>query len=655
MTTNLDRRTFLKQTGVASLALPMMSFTRNTEKKPNILIILADDMGFSDIGCYGGEINTPHINKLAEDGLRFTRFYNAARCSPTRASLLTGLYPHQAGMGKLASTTPQEEGPYQGWLNDQCVTIAEMLQPAGYRTLMSGKWHVGEERPNWPVDRGFDRFWGLVGGTATYWDLTNGMKMALDDQIWEPDPADVDAGNFFMTDAITDYAIDFLNEHDNEYGDQSFFMYLTYTAPHWPLHAHQEDIAKYQDRYKEGWDVLREERYERMKSMGLITDSWQLSNRDQSDWNKSALPAWDSLDDDEKQYQSEIMAVYAAMIDRMDQNIGRILEYLKASESLDNTLILFLSDNGACAEIPNWATNNDLVVDPNAPLGSRYSFVSTGPAWANASNTPLRYFKQYNHEGGVSTPLIAHWPAGIPEKNKWVDHRGHVMDIMPTCLDLAGVKYPREFEGREITSSDGISLLPLLQGQENLQHETIYFEHVGNCGMIQGDWKLSMHKKIKSWELYNLTEDRCEMNDLAVVHPQILSQMGNQWLIWAEDVGVNIKHYMRRLPDLSKVKAIDTAAPTFELSNNYPNPFNVSTWISYEFWDASHHVTIDIIDSEGRHVKNLARGNRSVGKYHILWNGKDDNGHTVPSGNYLCKVSVDNHRLSSTTKLTLIK
>jgi len=655
MESTINRRTFIKHISAASFAVPMLSFSQTSEKKPNILIVLADDMGFSDIGCYGGEIDTPNINGLAENGLRFTQFYNTARCSPTRASLLTGLYPHQAGMAKLASTTPQNPGPYQGWLNDKCVTIPEMLRTGGYRTLMSGKWHVGEKRPNWPVDRGFDRFFGLIGGTGTYWDLTNGMNMALDDQVWEPDPDDVDAGKFYLTDAITDYALDFLDEHDQQYGSQPFFMYLAYTAPHWPLHAPPEDISKYKDRYKDGWDNLRAERFGRMKSMGLIKDNWQLSDRELSDWDDSALPAWDSLNEEEKQYQSEIMAVYAAMIDRMDRNIGRVLEKLENNGKMENTLVLFLSDNGACAEIPNWANNNNLTVDPNAPLGSRYSFTWTGPSWANASNTPLRYFKKYNHEGGISTPLIAHWPKGIAASNTLVDQPGHVIDIMATCLELAGLEYPKNFNGNDITPLQGISLVPLFNGQQDKKHESIYFEHVGNCGMIKDGWKISLHKKIKKWELYNLIEDRCELNDLSDVHPEILFNMGNEWLTWAQNVGVEIKSYMRNLPISINSEKGQQLSQYFELYPNFPNPFNNSTWISYEFWDKSHNVSLDIIDSVGRNVKNLVNRRHAPGVYHVLWNGRDDQGQPVASGVYFCKVSIGDTGVSKTIKLTLLK
>ncbi|MBI9072965.1 MAG: sulfatase-like hydrolase/transferase [Melioribacteraceae bacterium] len=649
MNSTFDRLTFIKQIIAASLILSMMSFAQESEKKPNILIILADDMGFSDIGCYGGEINTPNIDNLAENGMRFMQFYNTARCSPTRASLLTGLYPHQAGMAKLATTEPTEPGPEQGWLNAQCVTIPELLKTAGYRTLMSGKWHVGEERPNWPVDRGFDRFFGLIGGTATYWDLTNGMKMALDDQIWAPDPADVDAGNFYLTDTFTDYALGFLDEHKQQHNDQPFFMYLTYTAPHWPLHAPQEDIEKYKDRYTEGWDVLRQERYERMKNMGLISDSWQLSDRKLSDWNNRGLPAWDTLDDDEKQYQSEIMAVYAAMIDRMDQNIGRVLEQLKADGLMDNTLIMFLSDNGASAENPKWAERNELTVDPDAPLGSRFSFSWTGPGWANASNTPLRYFKLYNHEGGISTPFIAQWPQGISASNTLVDRPAHVIDIMATCLDLAGLNYPQQFNENAITPLEGISLFPLFQGQQGNEHDAIYFEHVGNAGMIKGDWKISLHKRVKKWELYNLANDRCELHDLADVHPGELNSMGTSWLNWAEKVGVEIKSYMRDIPTSIEFKDSQNNALNFKLYTNYPNPFNPTTTIKFAIPEQGS-ARLSIYNLLGQEVAVLVNSDMNAGSYSVDFNSVEFN---LASGIYIYRLAASDNVL--TKKLVLLK
>jgi arylsulfatase A-like enzyme len=652
MKSKINIQTIIRQIILASLFFSMTAFSQNVEKKANILIILADDMGFSDIGCYGGEIKTPHLDNLAENGLRFTQFYNTAKCSPTRASLLTGLYQHQAGMGKLASSTNQGHGPYQGYLNDQCVTIPEVLRPAGYRTLMSGKWHVGQERPNWPVDRGFDRYFGLINGAGSFWESANGMTMALDDQLWEADPEVEDSGNFYMTDAITDSALNFLNQHDRQYADQPFFMYLAYTAPHWPLHAPQEDIDKYKDRYKDGWDVLREERYQRMKRMGLITDKWQLSSRESSEWEDSELPAWDSLDDDEKQYQSEIMAVYAAMIDRMDQNIGRIVEKLKNDGQLDNTLVLFLSDNGACSVGTNWAAKNGLELDPDAPLGSRRTFAATGQSWANASNTPLRYYKSYNHEGGISTPLIAHWPKGITDSNTFVDQPGHAIDIMATCLEIAGVQYPQQFNGNDITPLEGKSLLPIFKGQQTEEHEAIFFEFKGSCGMLKGKWKISLHVDTQKWELYNLAEDRSELIDRADVYPDRLNEMGNEWLQWAEKVGVDIQDYMRILPTSLKTGETLNKVRSFELYPNYPNPFNPDTKISFHL-PVSSNISLVIYNAKGQEVAVLFNGLVAQGKHKVIWNGLDMNNKEAASGIYFARLETKMSK--ETRKLILLR
>ncbi|NOZ62558.1 MAG: arylsulfatase [Calditrichaeota bacterium] len=492
-------------------------------KKPNIVLIMADDMGYSDLGCFGSEINTPNIDSLAEEGLKFTQFYNCARCCPTRASLLTGLYPHRAGMGSMINRKNQPRPPaYQGYLNDHCVTIAEVLRQTGYHTLMSGKWHVGEHRPHWPLNRGFERYYGLISGASSYFDTsyvvpgTDKVRIMVND-----DKEIVEKGHgFYMTDAIADHAVEMIKNYANS--DKPFFLYTAFTAPHWPLHALKEDIEKYRDKYLDGWDVLREKRRERMISLGLIDEKWGLSKRD------NRVPPWERAE--HKQWEAMRMAVYAAQIDRMDQGIGRILAELKRTGADKNTLIFFLSDNGGCAEI---LRGNSPEIMPGGPD----SYMSYGIGWANASNTPFRRYKKWVHEGGISTPLIARWK-GVVKPNTMTQQMGHVIDLMPTILDVAGAKYPEEFKGKKIHKLDGKSLLPALKGKTRQGHEALYWEHLGNCAIRQGKWKLVMDGKLKSWELYDLEDDRTERRNLTEKYPKKVKRMRKQWQKWAEDVKV---------------------------------------------------------------------------------------------------------------------
>ncbi len=532
----MNRRTFLRMTaaGMGALSLSSLGITfacskANKTLRPNIVLIMADDMGYSDIGCYGGEVNTPNINRLAAEGLRFSQFYNAARCCPTRASLLTGLYPHQAGMGGMVTDKPgkRPEGPYQGYLNDKCVTIAEVLREAGYRTLMSGKWHVGEFRPVWPVDRGFEKYFGLISGAANYFDITKGKRpgikrqMAMDDKPWMP-PKE----GFYMTDAITENALKFLDSHGS--GNEPFFLYVAYTAPHWPLHALPEDIAKYKGKYMKGWDKLREERYQRQLEMGLIDKRWKLSPRDPE------VTPWDEVKNKE---EMEIkMAVYAAQIDRMDQGIGKILNKLKELGKDENTLVMFLSDNGACHEGGPWGFDNR---KNGLPPGGVDSYMSYGRSWANASNTPFKLFKHWVHEGGISTPLIVRWPKVIKEGGKITHQVGHIVDIMATCCEVAGTEYPRIYKGRQITPLVGKSLLPIFQGKTREGHEVLYWEHMKNKAIRKGKWKL-VSTSNGQWELYNVEIDRTETNNLAEQYPEVVDELKALFQDWAEKIGVEI-------------------------------------------------------------------------------------------------------------------
>lgn len=531
----LNRRDFLKLAGLTFGVISVSGCQQARGRtaglsgsRPNIILIMADDMGFSDIGCYGGEINTPNIDRLAANGVKFTHFYNAARCCPTRASLMTGLYPHQAGMGGMVKTN-SKPGPYQGYLNDKCVTIAEVLRSAGYTTLMSGKWHVGEQRPHWPVDRGFDRYFGLISGAANYWNITKGKRlgikrqMALDNEPWTP-PKD----GFYMTDAFTDHAVEFLDKHGK--GDEPFFMYLAYTAPHWPLHAWPEDIAKYKGKYMIGWDKLRAERHARQLKMGLLKEDWPLTPRD------SQATEWDKVDQQKKEDMAYRMAVYAAQIDRMDQGIGRVLGKVQMLGKQDNTLVLFLSDNGGCHEGGPWGFDN---LKNGNPPGVEDSYMSYGMSWANASNTPFRLYKHWVHEGGISTPLIAYWPDKIKLYGKLNHQAGHIIDIMATCCDVAGAEYPSQYKGKPIIPMQGTSLVPAFEGQAFNEHDVLFWEHEGNRAVRVGKWKL-VSTKNNQWELYDIQADRTEMNNLVDKYPEKTAQLKAKFIAWAQKWGVNL-------------------------------------------------------------------------------------------------------------------
>ena len=505
-------------------------FCQSASERPNILIILADDMGYSDIGCYGGEANTPNLDQLATEGLRFRSFYNAARCCPTRASLLTGVYPHEAGMGGMVSSIESEPtpGPYQGYLNQQTVTLAEALKQGGYRTYMSGKWHVGERAEHWPRQRGFDRYFGLISGASSYFELVEEAivrQMVHDDDRWVP-PAE----GFYMTDAFTDTAVTFLENHQQEHPDDPFFLYVAYTAPHWPLHALEEDRARYEGRYDDGWDVVRRQRYERMKQLGIVDERHVLSSR------TPGIPAWDSLTDQGD--WADRMEVYTAMIDRMDQGIGKMVETLRQQGKLENTLILFLSDNGGCAENVDGRRLNQ----PGTKVGQRGSYLAYGEPWANVSNTPYRKYKAWTNEGGIITPLIAHWPGHIQNPGTLTDADGHIVDIMATCMAVSGVEYPSSYKGVAIKPMRGRSLLPAFS-QLEMDDRTLCWEHFGRWAIKEGNWKLvgggSRHGGQGS--LYHLEDDPTEVNDLSEQYPERVKEMKRRYTIWAYEVGVRVR------------------------------------------------------------------------------------------------------------------
>lgn len=543
----------------ALLLVLLTVFAGTATSRPNIIVILSDDMGFSDLGCYGGEIRTPHLDALASGGIRCTQFYNTGRCCPTRASLLTGLHPHQAGIGHM--TADRGHDGYRGVLNDRCVTIAEALLPAGYRTYMCGKWHVtrhnrpDSDRGAWPLQRGFEKFYGTIEGGGSFYDPTslcrqNTFITPANDPDYRPE-------SYYYTDALSDNAVRFLDQHRQESPDKPFFLYLAYTAAHWPLHAPESEVAKYKGRYDAGYDTLRRERLERMKALGLVPPSTTLT---------PAAADWQSVSD--KAWETRCMEVYAAMVDRMDQGIGKVVAALRTSGSLENTLILYLQDNGGCAEDMVRRANGPAPGDlkPMAPdalqtqiwppmqtrdgrwvrtgpgvmPGPPDTYVGYGKGWANVSNTPFREFKHWTHEGGISTPLIAHWPAGMPAAagGRLVTEPGQLTDIMATCLSAARADYPPTHQGRKITPLEGRDLLPHWKGTATAALERrLFWEHEGNRAVREGRWKL-VAKEDQPWELYDLETDRIEMNNLAASQPDRVKALAAAWDEWAARASV---------------------------------------------------------------------------------------------------------------------
>lgn len=495
--------------------------------KPNILLILADDLGYSDLGCYGGEIATPNLDALAMGGLRFQQFYNSARCSPTRASILTGLHPHQAGFPNLS-----------GRLAKNSVTLAEVLKPAGYRTLLVGKWHLNEKNP--PTERGFDEFYGMLGGYNSCWREQPFYTRWPQDRTKREYAKD----KFYSTDVFADYALDFIGPKSV----QPWFLYLAFNAPHFPLHAPEADIAKYQAMYfNMGWDGIRAQRLARQKKLGLMPPELALTPRAatpanwanaKTGWADREIPAWDSLPEDRRHDLARRMAVYAAMVDRMDLAIGRVVAHLKTTGQYENTVIFFLSDNGACAEWDPFgfdtSSGPNNVLHTGADLqktGGPDSYVSYGSGWANACNTPLRLFKHYGHEGGVRTPFIIHWPAGLKAKG-YAPGPGYITDFMPTICELSGATYPKLVGDTAILPEEGVSLLAAMNGKP-LPQRQIFIEHEGNRCIRDGAWKLVALSQ-KPWELYDLASDPTEMHDVASQQPERVRALASAWEAWAK-------------------------------------------------------------------------------------------------------------------------
>jgi arylsulfatase len=530
--------------------------TVSKDERPNIVLILADDLGYSDIGCYGGEVQTPNLDYLAANGLRFRRFYNTSRCCPTRASLLTGLYNQQAGIGEM--TTARSEPGYRGYITENTVTLAEVLKDAGYHTAMSGKWHVSNtvEQPSpeaqqkwlnhqashpyfspveqYPVNRGFERYYGNIFGVVDYFDpfsLVNGTT-----------PVGKVPEGYYHTDAINDTAVSYIRTLSKE--EKPFFLYVAQTAPHWPLQALPEDIKKYEHTYEAGWDAIREARYKKMVAQGLINPATTpLSPR----INKAL--SWEQNPD--KEWDARAMAVHAAMIDRMDQGIGRIIQALREAGKLDNTIIVFLSDNGASPENcmrygpgfdrPGQTRDGKEIhypVKKDVLPGPQTTFASIGERWANVANTPYQYAKAQSYEGGVRTPMIVYWPKGLKAKGGFTDHMGHVMDFMPTFLQVAKAHYPETYKGHNITPYTGISLLPTFEGKERQEHDVLYNEHFNARYVREGEWKLVSLAGDTTWRLYRINQDETELNNVAAQYPAIVSRMATQWRQWANTYNV---------------------------------------------------------------------------------------------------------------------
>lgn len=542
------------------------------QDRPNVLLILADDLGYSDLGSYGGEIKTPNLDQLANDGVRFTQIYNSARCSPSRASLLTGLYPHQAGIGFFAGDKPENPPGYRGQLQDNVVTVAEVLKEAGYSTFMTGKWHVNDPVP---TKQGFDEFYGFTHGYgANAWEPE--MMVRLPDDRPEPE---FEKGEFFATDAFNDLAIEFIKQSQQESPDKPWFTFVSHQAPHFPLQAPEKYINKYKDKYKDGWDVLRDERLARMKRIGIILQDTELSPRSSIPrpgvaedhgvpGSLERNPAWSEIPEDRQKDLARRMAVYAGMVDNMDDGIGRIIQHLENTGELDNTLIIFLSDNGADAE---WGPfgfdlNEEILAandkkghgigagTPGLPsklyegeelekMGGPGTGIAYGSGWANVSNTPWSEYKHYAYEGGIGTPFIMHWPNKIKGEQQGAIHRqpGFLFDVTATIIDVTGAEYPKRYKGKEITPMEGRSLMPVVEGK-TMEERAFVFEHTGNAAIRKGKWKLVGKNVLNNegmagnpkWNLYNIEEDRSEIYDLSREYPEVMQELEQLFLEEAE-------------------------------------------------------------------------------------------------------------------------
>ena len=665
--------------GVAAIWLAGTTCHSSFADRPNIIVILSDDMGYSDIGCYGGEAKTPTLDSLASNGLRFTQFYNTARCCPTRASLLTGLYPHQAGIGWMMNDNGHDG--YRGELNQQCRTLGEVMRSAGYGTYAVGKWHVTKSvkpdgpKDNWPLQRGFDRFYGTIHGAGSFFDPNS---LTRDNQQISPfaDP-EYNPETYYYTDAISDHAVRFIQEHQTQTPERPFLMYVAYTAAHWPMHALPEDIAKYKGRFDAGYDQIRADRLTRMRELGVVSPSAEMSP-----------PAESWSDVRNREWELRCMEVYAAMIDRMDQGIGRITRTLSEQGCFENTLILFLQDNGGCAEglgrnsrstnegradsatlpvmaagalqfdmIPKQSRDGFPVLQgPGVLPGPADTYIAYGRGWANVSNTPFREYKHWVHEGGISTPLIAHWPRGIARHGELEHQPGHLIDVMATCVDVAQADYFAAAEEEEIKPLEGRSLRPVFAG-DVIDRDAIYWEHEGNRAIRKGDWKLVAKGIDGPWELYNIAVDRSELHDRATELPDRVKDLASQWQAWAERANV-----LPLTPYYRKTAAVNSTKSEFKLKQGDRLPGDQSPAI------ANKAFTISImVKQPGDQGVLIAQGGTTAGYALYVRNGEmtfsiRDNGKLfdvhcpVPenAGKLILRWQPDGHFLLSDSKTVLM-
>jgi arylsulfatase len=557
------RRSVEVAAALLSLLLAVLPAAAAT-RPPNIVLIVADDLGFSDLGSYGGEIETPALDRLALEGVRFTRFYGSARCSPSRAALLTGVWPHEAGMGHLANDWGRPA--YRGAIPASVPTIAERLRDLGYSTHMIGKWHLTPERPaedsatasaavadetatpdSWPLQRGFDSFYGTLGGSDSYFDpmlLYDGNRRA----VWPPPDAGPAPGRPYLTEVLGDRAARLVTQQLETARDRPFFLYLAFTAPHWPLMAPESEIERYRGRFDAGWDELRSARFARQRELGIVAAGAELPARDAGvlPWEETPDHAW----------QSRRLEVYAAMVTAMDRAVGHVIDALESAAALDDTVILFLSDNGACGEelrgvyalAPMFVRHPRQTADgrpvrfadrPDVVPGPADTWSTYGRSWAHLSNTPLRSYKHWTYEGGITVPFFVHWPAGLASHGGTIETTaGHVVDVVPTLEAIAGggSSAPAVESAPSALPLRGASLLPLLRG-ETLEPRPLYFEHEGNRAIMEGDWKLVSRWPF-GWELYDLASDRSETRDVAPSDPERVGEMAARWTAWASAVGV---------------------------------------------------------------------------------------------------------------------
>ncbi|RAJ08178.1 arylsulfatase [Chitinophaga skermanii] len=527
------------------LLVQLVSAQKKTQQ-PNIILIMVDDMGWSDIGPYGSEISTPNLDRLAAEGLRLQEFYNNSICAPTRASLLTGQFAHKAGIGYFNVNLGLPA--YQGYLNRESLTLAEVLKEAGYSTLMSGKWHVGDDSLSWPNQRGFDQFFGFIGGASNYFDIAPYKEKAPPVQLVENNRAINLQPGKYLTDEIAGHAVQFLEEQNKS--NKPFFLYVAYNAPHWPLQAQPADIDKYKGKYSIGWDSLRQQRIQRLQKIGLLAPNATIPKDPQ-------VPAWESLTYDEKKYWEKKMEVYAAMIDRMDQGIGQILNKLKALKKDKNTLIVFISDNGAQGGFIPAGRKRPR---SSGPIGSAGSYDYVEQSWANVSNAALRSYKASAYEGGISSPLIAWYPGKI-KANSIAKGTAHLVDLAPTFYELAGAQYPQQYHQVAINPLPGTSLAKLFLAQQEINRASpLCWERAGNRAVRSGKWKLVSAYPANEWELYDIENDRGETKNLAQQQPQVVAELNAVYEKWAKQNDVI---------DYDKIKPTGNAG--------FAGPFNENT------------------------------------------------------------------------------